>query len=251
MSMISRNQLKHLRSLHQKKYRKRYSEFIVEGDKAIRELLSDSAPLSTIYAKAGWIEENKDRIEAEACSLVEVSEVEMKKISALSTPSDVLGVCAFKEPTDPPKKLSTGLYLVLEDIRDPGNLGTIIRTADWFDIAGIILSETTVDPFNPKTVQSSMGSILRVSLYRCDLSAYLKGQTEFPILATSLKGKNLYEAPIPDSGLYIIGNESKGISEELEALAGQLLRIPKYGKAESLNAAVATAMLCAELKRPR
>lgn len=251
MVMVSRNQLKFLRSLHQKKYRKRYSEFIVEGDKAVNELLSDKAPLSTIYAKAEWLEQNGGLVNKLSVPIVTVTEEEMKKISALSSPSDVLATCEFTAPQQPPLKLKSGQYLILEDIRDPGNLGTILRTADWFGISGLILSPTTVDPFNPKCVQSSMGSILRVPLFQCDLEDWLLAYNGFPVIGTSLKGDNIYQSPIPESALFIIGNESKGLSKVMEAQADKLIYIPKIGKAESLNAAVAAAILCAELKRPR
>ncbi len=245
--MITKNQIKYLRSLHQKKYRKRYGEFIAEGEKTVLELLGSQFQLSTIYGREDWINEHRHLIDKRQVEAYSISTKDLERISAFNTPNQVLALCPLPEEALP-GPIKTGFHLALDRIQDPGNLGTIIRTADWFGANSIILSPNCVDPFNNKTVQASMGSLFRVRLFFDELENL---ESQIPILASSLNGQSIYENPLPQDCILMIGNESQGLSTELEEIADTLVKIPSFGKAESLNAAVATSILAAEIRRPR
>ncbi|MBN8702163.1 MAG: RNA methyltransferase [Bacteroidetes bacterium] len=248
--MLSKNQLKFVNSLKQKKNRDDLGLFIAEGEKLAAEILKSMISVKHVFATAKWIAENPS-----VNSVILVSNDELNKISELSTPNSVLLVCEMPKSNLDIPKLKGKLVIALDDIRDPGNMGTIIRTADWFGIKTIICSLNCVDVYNPKTVQSTMGSITRVHVSYQHLNDFIgeyKSLDE-PIYGAVLGGKNIYEQDLQKSGLIVIGNESKGISDELQKTLTFPVSIPSYNsgaaKAESLNAAIATAILCAEFMR--
>ena len=239
--MISKNELKYIQSLCQKKQRAAEGVFIAEGPKLAEELMASNYRIIKGYATADWLAENQS-----GKGFVEVSEIELEKMTGLQTANQVIMVCEQKIQKTIPD-LSQKLSLVLDGIQDPGNLGTIIRIADWFGITQIIASEDTVELYNPKVVQSTMGSFIRVPVYYTNLVSFLTA-THLPVYGAMLEGKSMYELNKPVSGLLVIGNESKGIREPIQLLIKQAITIPRFGGAESLNAAVATGILVAHLK---
>ena len=239
--MISKNELKYIQSLCQKKQRAAEGVFIAEGPKLAEELLSSNYKIVKGYATAAWLAENQS-----AKGFAEVSEIELEKMTALQTANQVLLVCEQKIQKTIPD-LSKKLSLVLDGIQDPGNLGTIIRIADWFGITQIIASEDTVEMYNPKVIQSTMGSFIRVPLYYTNIVDFLSA-TKLPVYGAMLEGKSIYELDKPATGLLVIGNESKGIREPIQPLIKQAITIPRFGGAESLNAAVATGILVSHMK---
>ncbi|MEI7980773.1 MAG: type IX secretion system plug protein domain-containing protein [Bacteroidota bacterium] len=265
--MLSRNQIKHVSALRQKKYRDEYSQFIAEGEKLVIDLVNSPFKIVEIFASAPWIVANLPLLRQKEIPVYETLPMEMERISALTTPSPVLAVVtipagervswrAGELTNSPTHQLTNSLFLALDDIRDPGNLGTIIRIADWFGIKTIFCSEQSVELYNPKVVQATMGSIVRVRVIHCNLAETLAvfSGCSIPVFGAFLEGENLYEQTLPSEGVILIGNESRGISSELEPFVTKKLFIPSYGpadadKAESLNASVATAIICSEFRR--
>jgi TrmH family RNA methyltransferase len=240
--MISINQKKFVNSLKQKKVRTERSLFIVEGVKLLNELLQSDYEVSSIFATANWMEQNSG-IE---CS--EVSEKELQSISSLTTPNEVLAVVQQKDPQL--IDVSTQLNIVLDKIQDPGNFGTIIRTADWFGIPNIICSEDSVDLYNPKVLQATMGSFFRINIVYTDLVQFFSKNAALTVYGALLDGDNIYQKKLNSKGaVLLMGNESKGISDALRPFITEKVLIPNFGKAESLNVATATAVLCSEFKR--
>ncbi|MDI1257578.1 MAG: RNA methyltransferase [Flavobacterium sp.] len=240
--MVSKNQIKLITSLHQKKFRIAHGLFIAEGAKVIRELLNADFELQNLYVTEALFKD------IEAPKRLEISESDLKKISALTVPNNCLAVFKIKSPSE--IKIS-GLILALDDIRDPGNLGTILRLCDWFGIEELVCSEQTVDIYNPKVVQATMGSIARVNVNYLDLEDFLKN-TKLPVFGTFMDGDNIYKTDLPKEGIIIMGNEANGISIEIEKIAKNRLSIPRYGKlqqTESLNVATATAIILSEFRR--
>ncbi len=217
--------------------------FIAEGIKVIDELLKSSIELDHIYA----IEPLELGVSTSKFTIV--SSDDLKKMSALSSPSNCLAV--FKIPKQ--KEVDyNNLIVALDDVRDPGNLGTIIRLCDWFGIEDIICSKETVDIYNPKVVQATMGSIARVNIIYGDLSSLIKSANDLPVFGTFLDGKNIYTEVLPSQGIIIMGNEANGISNEIESLVNNRITIPRFGKlqqTESLNVAMATSIVLSEFKR--
>ena len=241
--MVSKNQIKRITSLHQKKYRKQLQLFIAEGKKTIEELLIANFDLDVLYCT-----ETINIPKADKNKTFFISENELKKMSHFKTPSGCLAV--FKIPKEKEIELN-GLIVALDDIRDPGNLGTIIRLCDWFGIETLICSEDTVDLYNPKVVQATMGSISRVTIVYKNLEQFLK-ETELPIFGTFMNGKNIYQQNLPSEGIIVMGNEANGISKKIEKLVTQKIAIPRFGElqeTESLNVATATAIILSEFKR--
>lgn len=240
--MVSKNQIKLINSLQQKKYRFEHQLFIAEGVKVIQELLQSKIVLEHLFAT----EESFSSFEC--TSKTEISAQEMKKISVLSTPSSCLAL--FKIPT--PKKTETsGLIVALDAIRDPGNLGTIVRLCDWFGVTQIVCSNETVDLYNPKVVQATMGSIARVNVNYLDLKTFIS-QSSMPVFGTFMDGKNIYKEALPQEGIIIFGNEANGISAEIEKIIKNRIAIPQFGtvqETESLNVATATAIVLSEFRR--
>lgn len=240
--MLSKNQIKLITSLQQKKYRKQEQLFFAEGIKVVQELLHSNFELQELFTtKQDFLSVSKDKLHA-------ISEAELKKISALATSNSCLAV--FKIPKAKETKES-GLILALDDVRDPGNLGTIIRLCDWFGIETLFCSEETVDIYNPKVVQATMGSISRVNVVYGDLENFLV-KTKLTVFGTFMDGKNIYQESLPNDGVIVMGNEANGISEAVEKLVTDRIAIPRFGDlqiTESLNVATATAIILSEFKR--
>ncbi len=237
MPEITKNQLKHIRLLRQKKYRQQYGEFVVEGEKNVDELINSNLKINHLFATNDW--ENSQQF-AEAISL---SNKELTQISNLSTPNKVIAIAKIPEFDFDLKELNKGLTLVLDKINDPGNLGTIIRSADWFGVKHIICSPDSVDCYNPKVVQSTKGSIANVQIHYLDLNEILT-KTDVPIYGAAMEGKKITkDFSFANPSILLMGSESHGISTELENLLNHKITIPKQGKAESLNVAIATSIL--------
>jgi TrmH family RNA methyltransferase len=247
--MLSKNQIKNITSLHLKKQREQKKLFIAEGEKLVDELLNSSFEIVEIYATESWFLKYKNRIKNH--NLIEIDENDLKKISLLSTPNKVLAIVKQKQFNYNELLFKNELSLYLDDIRDPGNLGTIIRLAHWFGIKQIICSENTVEIFNPKVVQSTMGSIFHVPVIKLELADLLNVlQFKINIYGAYLEGKSIYDSPIK-TGLLVIGNESNGIQEKNSVLIQQKISIPSnnFHHSESLNAAMATCILLSEYFR--
>ena len=240
--MLSKNQIKLISSLQQKKHRFANQLFFAEGIKVIQELVKSNFELEHLYT-------TKDDFNDVASNKRSViSENELNKISALSTPNTCLAV--FRIPLEQ-KIIESGLIIALDSIRDPGNLGTILRLCDWFGIQQLICSKETVDIYNPKVVQATMGSIARVNVNYVDLKTFIK-QTELPVFGTFMDSENIYKTTLPQEGIIVMGNEANGISENIEKLINKRLTIPRFGNTqitESLNVATATAIILSEFRR--
>lgn len=242
--MLVKSQVKYIQSLSQKKSRDEEGVFIAEGPKIINELLSTpNVAVQQLYAVQEWMAQHSGIAAGRA---IEVNEQELERLSLQQTPNQVIGV--FKKPVF--AKITSyreRLSLMLDTIQDPGNLGTIIRCADWFGIDTVICSRECADVFNPKVVQSTMGSISRVQVMYEDLVAFMQQHSDVPAWAATLHGANLHELSPVEGGLLVIGNESKGIHEELLRLCRHRITIPRKGQAESLNAAVATGIILSHI----
>ncbi|MEC4049500.1 RNA methyltransferase [Flavobacterium sp. SUN046] len=240
--MVSKNQIKLINSLQQKKYRQQHQLFIAEGVKVIQELLASNILLEHLYVTEDLF------ASVEVAKKTLISESDLKKISCLATPNNCLAL--FQVPT-PKEVTENGLIIALDDVRDPGNLGTIIRLCDWYGVTQIVCSEQTVDVYNPKVVQATMGSISRVAMAYLDLNEFLK-KAKGNVFGTFMDGKNVYKEHLPASGILVLGNEANGISADVEQLVKQRLAIPRFGaiqQTESLNVATATAIFLSEFKR--
>src|SRR4030095_9739576 len=242
--MISKSQAKYIQSLGQKKYRDEEGLFIAEGPKLVKELLQNkTARPVQIYAVDDWIQRNEEILSQ--VDVIKINKAELERISQLTTPNQVIAV--FKKFESKPPVTKDKISLVLDGIQDPGNLGTIIRIADWFGISHIICSMDCADVYNPKVVQATMGSIASVNVFYTDLLMWLKQQDKSTVYATMLEGKDVTKMTALKEGLIVVGNESKGIRDELVQFANERITIPKKGKADSLNAAVATAIILSKL----
>ena len=239
---LSKQRQKYIQSLHNKKYRKQYGVFLVEGQKSILELLNSDFEIEELFLTALGDSQLNFQGKITICS-----DAEVKKISFLQTNN--FGLAVVKIKNDESIEVAQDEWiLALDDIRDPGNLGTIIRTADWYGVKTIICSNDTVDCYNPKVISSTMGSFARVNLIYIDLKGYL-AKVDKPIYGAVLNGQNVHNESFQAAGILIIGSESHGISTEIEALLEHKLTIPNFGKAESLNAGIATAILLDNIRR--
>ncbi len=241
--MVSKNQIKLITSLQQKKYRKQHNLFIAEGFKVISELLKSDFTLHHLYETESLF----TNVEVLQKSLI--CESDIKKISALTTAPNCLAL--FEIPSEK-TIIKSGLILALDNVRDPGNLGTIIRLCDWFGVEQIVCSKGTVDLYNPKVIQATMGSISRVQMKYCDLIDYLS-ETSLPIFGTFMDGENIYKTDLPNEAVLVMGNEANGISKTVEDLINSKVSIPRFSKlqqTESLNVATATAIFLSEFNRP-
>ena len=248
--MLSKSNIQHLKSLQLKKFREKSGEFVVEGPKLVDELLTSDFAVKSIYATIDWIKQNND-ISKNPIDIIEVSQSELERISGFKTPNQVLALAKIKEHRLNFSDIQGDFSLVLDGIGDPGNLGTIIRTADWYGIRNIVVSEDTVDYLNPKVVQSSMGSLFRVAIYYTNVAGLIESlDHEFPVYGTFMDGKNIYNENFAEAGMLILGSESHGIRENIEKLVKTRLHIPSlHSKAESLNVSIAGAICCSEIKR--
>lgn len=241
-SPISKAQIKHIRFLHQKKFRQIYHQFVVEGAKSVLEFLQSDLKCIGIYAN----EENCAKFSAFVSnSMVFIAkEKELEQFSALKSHQGVLAVFEMKEPKSIDKNAQT--ILALDDIRDPGNLGTIIRLCDWFGLNQLICSQNCADAFNPKVVQASMGSLSRINVIYTDLNKFIEENNNFTLLLADMEGTPLKKVAF-EKNIIVIGNEGRGISDELFKFKHQKITIPKKGNAESLNAAISAGIILAQL----
>ena len=245
--MISKQQLSFVRSLHQKKYRQMYGKFLVEGDKLVTELLASSYKIEAIFKTSTWdLPIQRDKI-----NVIEVSEEELRKISTHETPNQVLAVVYIpvQQSDITAKPLQDGLYLACDNLNDPGNAGTLIRTADWFGVKHIFFSNGSVDIYNPKVVSAAKGSLFRVGCHYVDLGEIIKHNRNLAVYGAYMDGKSIYNNALQKNALLIIGNEANGIGDELASLITHQISIPNFGKAESLNAAVAAGIILGEFRR--
>ena len=254
---ISKNQIKFIRQLEQKKFRRREGLFVAEGTKVVGDLLVHYQPRS-LFATDKWLKDHSSAISHLSSAITEVTDEELHRLSFLQHPQQVLALFPIPPMAASNCPLSIVHYqlsIALDGIQDPGNLGTIIRIADWFGIEQIFCSDDTVDAWNPKVVQATMGSIARVNIIYINLSEFLDTlPADFPVYGTLLDGDNIYTQPLTPHGLIVMGNEGNGISPEIRQKVNRRLLIPSYrtdDTAESLNVAIATAITCAEFRRRR
>ncbi|WP_460217939.1 TrmH family RNA methyltransferase [Psychroserpens sp. MEBiC05023] len=236
--MLTKNHIKLIKSLNQKKFRVQHQLFVVEGIKGIQEFLNSNYELYQLFSTEAIFD----------AETIVVSKQDLEKISNLKTPNTALAI--FKIPK-PQKVTSYGLILALDDVRDPGNLGTIIRLCDWFGIRQLLCSKGTVDCYNSKVVQATMGSLTRITIQYVDLEDYLQGYGN-PIFGTFMDGERIYSEILPEEGIIVMGNEANGISSEIECLVTKKISIPRFGSlqaTESLNVATAAAIVLSEFKR--
>ena len=263
--MLSKSKIKLIRSLEFKKYRDKHRLFIVEGDKTVREMLNSSLVVESVLAKKEWLEQIPENLSTKAKELIEINDKELSLISFLKTPNQVVALVQTPQYQLNIADITSELSLYLDGVQDPGNLGAIIRLADWFGISHVLCGEGTADPFNPKTVQATMGSIIRVKTYQTDETFFQELKIfdpDFPVYGTFLDGENIYEVPLPilshmressAGAIIVMGNESKGIRDTVAQYVSRRLFIPSYPPgnptSESLNVASAAAIVCAEFRR--
>lgn len=247
--MISKNQIKQVKALHLKKFRDEENMFIAEGIKVVNEIITTNPEIiHQLFVTESYLQGNSNALLNSKVDYITISEEDLKKISAQSQPNNALAVCHYFEDTLPEIDLTKQFSFYLDDIRDPGNLGTILRLADWYGIDEIFCSKQSTDVYNPKTIQSAMGSVLRVKLHYCDL--YEVAKKNISVYGAVLNGENVYKTELKN-GLIIIGNEANGISEKNYKFITHPITIPSADNSstESLNAAMATAIICSEFFR--
>jgi TrmH family RNA methyltransferase len=241
--MFSKSQIKLIKSLSQKKFRNKHRLFLIEGKKGIFELLNSSLKLHSLYTVEDVFNASEEKTNL-------ISEADLKKISNLHTPQTALAIFQMPEVAEPEVK---GLQVVLDEVQDPGNLGTIIRLCDWFGVEDLICSQGTVDCYNPKVVQATMGSISRVKIHYLEITKFLTlAKEKNPVYGTFLEGENVYTQPLSPEGIIVLGNEANGISSQVEQLISKKLLIPQFGnsqRTESLNVATAAAIFLSEFSR--
>ncbi|MFR9166540.1 MAG: TrmH family RNA methyltransferase [Dysgonomonas sp.] len=246
---VSKNKIKYIQSLKDKKHRLEHHTFVAEGNKMVSELLN-CMKCQVLIGTKDFIETINSSVIEE---LYEVSQNELNKISFLNNPQQALAVFYQPEYEIEETGITSQLCIALDGIQDPGNFGTIVRLADWYGIENIICSKDTVDIYNPKTVQATMGAIARIKIHYTDLKEFLTSVKGMPVYGTFLNGKNIYEENLTENGIIVMGNEGNGIRPEIESLITERLYIPNYPKdrttSESLNVSVATAIICAEFRR--
>jgi TrmH family RNA methyltransferase len=257
--MISASQTKLIRSLRQTKFRDQLRLYQVEGDKMVKELLEGMPTCahkpSQLYASGDWIRENDHYLQFAEFEIIEASEMELDKISNLVTPQPVIALVKMPHPDTEARELGEYPILAFESIRDPGNLGTILRTADWFGINHLICSPDSVDIYNPKVVQSSMGALFRMKVYSLDIARFLdeSGLENRKVYGTFLEGESIYQVTMDSNPLILFGNESQGLSARYDRFIHRKISIPSFTKdsngPESLNVAASVAVVCSELRR--
>ena len=239
--MVSKNEFKYIQSLCHKKQRQSEGLFIAEGPKLMDELLNSDYTIKKIYATKQWQQPKL----AQSISVVEVAEEELERMSSLQTPNQVLAIVEQKQTILP--ELKNNISLLLDGIQDPGNLGTIIRIADWFGIKNILCTNDTAELYNNKVIQSTMGSFVRTNIWYGDVVQEVLAKQALPVYGALLNGTSIYELPKMKTGILVIGNEGKGIRENILPFLTKAVTIPKLGGAESLNAAVATGIIVSHL----
>jgi TrmH family RNA methyltransferase len=251
---LTKTEFARLRSLREKKYREDAGLFVIEGEKVVGELLAAGFPLLEIYATTAWLELERGRPRPPAAArspqlqIQEITDEEMARASHFPTPSSVLAIGRISRTPLPFGALNRGLTLALDNIQDPGNVGTLLRLADWFALDRVLLSPDCADLFSQKVINASMGSFARVTVYTAPLAEGLAGAT-VPILGCDLQGDDVHTLPPLRDGVIVIGSEGRGLSPVVQVLVTRRVTIPKYGGAESLNAATAAAIVCDNLRR--
>lgn len=254
--MLSKAKVKYLNSLKSKKFRQKYNNFVAEGDKIAIEILKNaqnpnvafSIEIEAIYALSDWIKNHQDLLQPFQAITTAVDNAALKKISNLQTPNQVLIVLKQFDFDLPTAQIQTNLTLLLDEIQDPGNLGTILRIADWFGIPNVVCSTNCADAYNPKTIQATMGAFLRVRTFRLNLTEFCRNFSQLPVYGAVLGGENLFQTKLNKNALIVIGNEGKGISPDMIQQLTHHIEIPANGQAESLNAAIATGIICAAFR---
>jgi TrmH family RNA methyltransferase len=254
--MLSLKEKKILNLLKQKKYRQKYGFFIAEGDKIVKDFIHSDWEIYDLYLLKEWKENISLKELPDYTKIHIIDYEELKKVSSLKSPHNVLAVIKIPEKNTEYRPNPEKLVLMLDEIKDPGNLGTIIRTANWFGIRDIICSPDSVDVFNPKVIQSSMSALIHVRVWYQDLKTSLEqfNKADIPVYGTFLTGENIYDASVTSGGVILMGNESRGIAADLEPFITHKLTIPPYQQSgkdtiESLNVASATGIICAEFRR--
>ncbi|MGM0530392.1 MAG: TrmH family RNA methyltransferase [Bacteroidota bacterium] len=255
--MLSKNKIKFINSLKKKKSRTESGLFLAEGAKLVAEVLSSDFHVPLLFATPEWMNASKLKNQANIKEVIAITQEELNRISTQKNPNQVMAVVEQPHHKIIEEELTNNLSLILDSISDPGNLGTIIRIGDWFGIYNLICSHATVDVYNPKVIQSTMGSICRVKVHYRDLKEVLSKYhniSDFNIYGSFLRGENMYETELSNNGFIVMGNEAQGISKELMPYIDNKLYIPNYaGKAEyspeSLNVSVATGIICSEFRR--
>ncbi|AZI68079.1 RNA methyltransferase [Kaistella daneshvariae] len=238
--MLTAHKIKVFQSLDKRKFRQKYNLFLVEGNKTIKEIPASKFKIQEIFSV------NPEDLKLRNAEISKITAVELRKISFLQNPKDSVAICEIPENTEFPQ---SGVQLVLDGIQDPGNLGTIIRLADWFGISQIICSEDTADFYNPKVIQASMGSFLRVNMVYTDIQNYLQ-QSQSPAIGTDMIGENLYACDFPETFNLVLGNEGNGIREKTAKLLGKNITIPRFGSSqstESLNVAMSAGIILGQI----
>ena len=238
--MLSKRISRYIKSLQLKKYRKQEQAFVVEGAKAVLELVQSDFQIEYLLGTSSFLEEMRKLSSFDELQFIEVDHKQLEELGTFKTNNAAMAV--VKCPPNEPFKVDNGLILVLDDVRDPGNLGTIIRMADWYGIHKIICSSESADLYNPKVIAATMGSFTRVKLWYTNLSKVLQ-ECALPVYGTLLSGKSIYEEDLLENALIVFGNESKGISAEVKPFITHPIHIPKRGGAESLNVAIASAIV--------
>jgi len=245
--MLTKNQQKLIKSLAEKKNRVETGLFLVEGEKSVFELLNSDFEIEYILTTAEFFDKYGELVREKSKSFEIVNSSDIEKVGTFATNDAALAVVKQKENSKP-ENLKNEIVIALDEIKDPGNLGTIIRIADWYGIKNIVASKNTVDFYNPKVITATKGSFTRVKIFYTDLKDFLKN-SETEIFGTFMDGENVHETKFPTSGILVMGNEANGIGEEIEKLVTKKITIPAYGKAESLNVAIATAIVVDNWKR--
>jgi TrmH family RNA methyltransferase len=245
--MLSKSQISLLQSLQHKKFRREHGLFLVEGYKSVSEFINSAYQIEAIYYTPA-IAPKLLKL-SQKMNFQEISSNILEKISSLKTPADVIAVVKIPNwPVLNYTALNKKFSIVLDGVQDPGNMGTIIRTADWFGIEHIICSEDSVEVYNPKVVQATMGSLSRLNVHYTDVAAFLV-TSKLPVFGALLDGENIYTTNFGNEGLVVMGNEGNGLRPDVQQLVSKAVTIPRAGKAESLNVAIATAIFCSEINR--
>ena len=253
--MLTKAETRVVVSLQEKKARERLGLYVAEGDKLVREALALGAAVETVYATAGWIRDTSSLLEAFPGATVEVSADELRRLSAQKTPNDALALIRQSHPPLDWRAIGADLVLVLDAVRDPGNLGGLLRVAAWFGIADVVASPDSADAFQPKVVQASMGALFHVRVHSLEVAPFLVEARDrgLPIYGTALQGDSIYEVDLERRGLILFGNESSGLSEQLLRFVSHRLVIPAWRETgpgrDSLNVTMAAAVVCSEFRR--